>query len=158
MTTNHCSPELPEELENEVEDSSAARLLVRGLKIAIEGPPGQGDPLPKMKTSRFSPTLLLKGPSRALDGRSWAWDGPPAHWFNCGFGSGQNLLITKWRRAVPRLSYTNCDINFTTSVKISTWSVRKFPRYIDFCDVTTRKFCAECLENHQISGNWTICK
>ena len=42
--------------------SGAARDLVTGVKLAIEGPPGPVGPLPKMKTSRVSPTLLSRGP------------------------------------------------------------------------------------------------
>ena len=42
--------------------SGAARALVTGVKLAIEGPPWSSGPLPKMKTSHFPPTLLSRGP------------------------------------------------------------------------------------------------
>ena len=48
--------------------SGAARALVTGVKLAMEGPPGRVGPSQKRKTS-FSPTLLSRGPSRAYDGR-----------------------------------------------------------------------------------------
>ena len=48
--------------------SGAARAPVTGLKLAMEGPPDRVGPLPQMETSRFSPTLLSRGPSRAQDG------------------------------------------------------------------------------------------
>ena len=42
--------------------SAAARAPVTGVKLAMDGPPGQVGPLPKMKISRFSPTLLSRAP------------------------------------------------------------------------------------------------
>ena len=48
--------------------SGAARALVTGVKLAMDGPPGRVGPLPNMKTSRFSPTLLSRGP---LYGLNW---------------------------------------------------------------------------------------
>ena len=41
-----------------------------GGKLAMEGPLGRVDPLSKMKTSRYSPTLFSKEPSQALAGLS----------------------------------------------------------------------------------------
>ena len=50
--------------------SAAAKAPATVVELVMEGPPGQVGPLPKMKTSRFSPTLLSKGLYRTLDGSS----------------------------------------------------------------------------------------
>ena len=48
--------------------SGAARALVKGVKLAMDWPSGRVGSLPKMKASRFSPTLLSRGP---LYGINW---------------------------------------------------------------------------------------
>ena len=50
-----------------VVDSSAARTLATGVKLAIEWTSRREGPLPKITTSRCSPTLFLKRPSQAFD-------------------------------------------------------------------------------------------
>ena len=56
--------------------SGAARALATGVKLTMEGHPGRVRLIPKMITSSFLTTLLSKGPFRAFDGPSWAWNGP----------------------------------------------------------------------------------
>ena len=50
--------------------SGAVRTLAKGVKLAIEEPPGQVSTLPIMTTSRCLPSLFLKDPSASGLGRA----------------------------------------------------------------------------------------